>query len=207
MQTLVLIENDDRIISDIKCSLDLIGVSLVHAQSLNDCKSAVDEHEPPLILARIGKQLQDSEGFSKSVRDNGRLFGVPVTVLGTETELSVSREQGINSFAELKLPVEFPQFTYDVQRIMADALGSVQEGSVVSEELSSSEADDKPASDVSTGASQKYALLIKLYNQVLSQLVDNGVIDELELEDIPRVLADETRMVCEKFSVNEDKES
>ena len=204
MQTLILLEQDDNIVSDVKCSLDLIGVSVAHAVDLNSCKQAITEYSPPLILARIGKQADDREALIRSIGENGRLFGIPLTALGTETELLACKDSGLSAFAELKLPVEFPQFTYEVQRIMADALGSVQEKPI--EDKVVEESDPLPVSEQEIDLNQKYALLFKLQNQVMMDLAENGVIDSTDEEDIPRVLSEETRRVCEKFAVYGEEE-
>ena len=205
MQTLILLEQDEKIVSDVKCSLDLIGVSIAHAEDLNSCKQAISEHTPPLILARIGKQIDDRETLIKSIGEGGRLYGVPVTALGTETELLACKDAGLSAFAELKLPVEFPQFTYEVQRIMADALGSVQEKPV---ENLVQESEVSSKEDQVLNLNHKYALLFKLQNQVMMGLSENGVIDNTDEKDIPRILSEETRRVCEKFAVyGDNKES
>ncbi|MEZ4752880.1 MAG: hypothetical protein R3A13_01010 [Bdellovibrionota bacterium] len=205
MHKVILLEKDDKILSDIKCSLDLIGVSVIHVNDLNACKEALVETDTPLILARIGKQIEDQSKIKKTIEASGTLFGVPVAALGTETELLAARNEGLKPFAELKLPVEFPQFTYDVQRVLAEALGTVQESTSSDVSSDTDLADETAVSSekiVNTKVlNMKYSLLFKLQTQVMMGLIDSGIIEEQEIDNLPRILSEETRSACEKFAI------
>ncbi|MCB0317251.1 MAG: hypothetical protein KDD56_00735, partial [Bdellovibrionales bacterium] len=171
MQKVLLIEKDEKIASDIRCALDLIGVQLASTPDIISSKQLAKEAMPSLILARVGKNQDDSQALFLNVGTNASLFGIPVVFLGTEQELTRAKNAGVKAFADLNLPVEFPQFTYEVQRVLADAL-NWEADNLPDDEIKLPE----PTTTVknSTELDDKYALLFQLQSKIMISLAETG---------------------------------
>jgi len=193
-KTILLLESDEQIVKDVIASLRLIDVSVQLVRTASEVKPAAREKRPALILLRLrlqGDQKAVIELAAELAADE-ELREVPAAVLCTESEKRLL-EGHLHLFdAAINLPVEFPEFTKQVQRVM-----EARRGGVTRESRPGPEAGE--ASQWPEAAQRNLGIACAIQHAVIEKLKREGRLFGAGAAAVAALVMEATAEICAHF--------
>jgi hypothetical protein len=117
-RNVVLLASTAAVIKDVKDSLALIDMVVYPVATLGEAKKAIVDRSPTLILTVLAVKSDPNAGakLAKDCAAHATLKSVPVVAL-----LQKSDPESADFLYQVRLPVEFPRFTQQIQEVVAKA--------------------------------------------------------------------------------------
>lgn len=119
-EAVLLLENDEDIVSDVRYAVSSLGVELVAVRSLPEAMAAIASAVPTIILMGIGTVADPYEAASE-LRDAAQDSRLMVVGLARKkASITLQGPQGFLSDV-LNVPVKFPVFAEKLEELMSQA--------------------------------------------------------------------------------------
>ena len=122
LKNCLLLDSDSAYASDIADSLQLLKYKVLHVSDLELAQKELEQNPPKLILARVNPENTPGLGveFAQVVFDHPIRKEVPLIGLHRTGEVDTFQDETHKFYRLIKLPVEFPKFTRQVQKVLDD---------------------------------------------------------------------------------------
>lgn len=197
-EPVVLLESEENVVKDVVCSLRLVDIPVLASWSVDEAKRLALESRPHLVLARARVSGDENAGVRLAQALAAERRGLPVVALYTPGERPLIEPHRGLFASEIGLPVEFPEFTYTVQRIIS-GLKSVPTG-----EASQSPAVDQPTAAPSTPSAAEEAgarelgmlIVYDVQHRVAEILAKDPRLARARPGEVFDIIQEATRTVC-----------
>ena len=192
MKPILLLESEESVIKDVTCSLKLVDIPVLSFWNVDEARRMALESQPELILARA--RVGDDAGAGVSLaralagEKEGRAF--PVVVLLTQSERGLIGEHRRLFVSEIGLPVEFPAFTRQVQKILTGLKTDAACAAVPAKETAAVSAPCADRHD------RNMLIAFEIQHRVMDLLRKDGRLAESEAKRVPGLIQEITDQVC-----------
>lgn len=201
VSSVLLVDEDEAVVQDVVCSLRLVELPVHVAKTADQALVLALEHKPQLVLmflSRTGSAAGVEVGLGRLFKQNPDLKDIPLLAL-CDGERLENFGPGRELFdGLLKVPVEFPAFTYDVQRY----LGRRSTVVLPESELAPGAKAVAPATPT-LSIEQKLRLIFRVQSRVLDLLARNEEFAAAASAEALRLLVKTTEQAVREVDAGE----
>lgn len=201
-KAILLIEQEEQVIKDVRCSLKLIDIPLLTVADLPQALTSIEVETPLLILLRL--KIEDTTApelsLARELITSDHTKGVPVVVLCTESEKDIIKHDLPLFSGIINLPLAFPTFINEIRTFInqSQKIDSCILASSTNDSDSIAEKMHKSASDLH----HNLAVLYGVQAAVFDKLKNERILETATEADLLLSIAEATRIVCASFDIN-----